>query len=315
MALAKLDARDVRVDPLLSQVSVAFRNMDYIADQVAPVIPSALDGGKYAVYNQADWFRNEAGKRAAGTRAKRGEYGITFDSYLCEESAFAREVPDEIRRNAMDPIRPDVDATEYATDKVTLLKEIRVATKMTTTTNWATGNNVTLTGTDQWNDYANSDPISNVESAIDTMHSKTGFRPNVMILPFLPWKKLKHHPDILDRIKYSQRGMVTVDLLGELFEIPKILRADAIYTASNEGVAAGSETYSYIWGKDVVLLYVEPSPGIMKPTAMYQFQSGARGVRRWREEAEHQDVVEAFELIDEKVVSNLLGYVIKASVA
>jgi len=315
MALAQLDARDVRVDPLLSGISVAYRNRVYIAPTIAPVIPSQLDAGKFAVYNQADWFRNEAGKRAAGTRAKRGSYGITFDSYLCEEVAFAREVPDELRRNAMEPIRPDQDGTEYATDKVMLAKEVRVATKMTTAANWASGNTVTLSGTSQWSDYTNSDPISDVEAALDTIHGKTGMRVNTMVLPFLIWKKLKHHPDIVDRIKYSQKGLVTIDLLGEIFEIENILLAEALYTTTNEGVAAGSESYSYVWGKDVVLAYVAGNPGVQIPTAMYQFTSAQRGIRRWREEAEHQDVVEAFELVDEKIVSNLLGYVIKAAIA
>lgn len=315
MPLARLDARDVRVDPLLSNISIAYRNRVYIADQVAPVIPSQLDAGKFAVYTQADWFRNEAAKRSAGARAKRGEYGITFDSYLCEEYAFAREVPDEVRRNAMDPIRPDQEATEFATDKILLAKEKRVADKMNTAANWASGHSVTLTGGQQWSDYANSDPISNIETAIDTIHGKTGIRANTMTLPFPVWKKLKHHPDIVDRIKYSQRGLVTVDLLKEVFDIETLLLAEALLTATPETTAATTETYTYVWGKDVWIGYVARNPGLQQPTAMYQFSSGQRGVRRWREEANHQDVVEAYELTDEKIVSTLLGYVIKSAVA
>lgn len=313
--MSKLDARDVRVDPLLSKISVAFRNPVYIAPDIAPVIPSQVDAGKYAVYNQPDWFRNEAAKRAAGTRAKRGDYGISFDSYLCEEIAFAREVPDEIRRNAMDPIRPDQDATDYATDKILLAKEVRVATQMTTAANWATGNSTTLSGTGQWSDYSGSDPISDIETAKDTIHGKTGMLINTMVLPFNVWQKLKHHPDVVDRIKYSQRGVVTLELLQELFDIERIMLARALYTTTNEGVAAASTTYTYVWGKDVVLAYVAKNPGVQQPTAMYQFSSGARAVRRWREEAEHQDVVEAYELIDEVIVSTLLGYVIKSAIA
>ncbi len=309
----KLDVRDVRVDPLLSTVSVAYRNTLYVAPTVAPIIPSTVDAGKYTEYNQPDWFRNEAGKRAAGTRAKRGEYGITFGSFLCEEVAFAREIPDEIRRNAMDPIRPDQDATDYATDKVLLAKEVRVAGKMNTTANW--GGSATLAGAQQWSDYAGSDPISDIEAAIDAIHGKTGYRANTLALPFPVRKKLKHHPDIVDRIKYSQRGIVTVDLLREIFEIDRILEADAIFTASNEAVAAASTVYSYVWGKDVWVGFVAPNPGLQMPSAMYQFTSGQRSVRRWREEAEHQDVVEAYELVGEKIVSSLLGYVIKAAVA
>jgi hypothetical protein len=317
MAAAKLDQRDVRIDPLLSSISIAFKNAAYIASEVAPVIPSAFDGGKFTQYNQADWFRDEAGKRGAGARAKRGDFGITFATYFCEEVAFAREIPDEIRRNAMDPIRPDQDASNYATDKVLLSKEVRVAAKFNTAANWATGHSVTLAGATQWSDYSASDPIGDIEAGVDKIKSKTGKKPNVMIVPASVWKSLKHHPDIVDRIKYSQRGIVTVELLAELVEIERILKAEAIVTASNEGVAAGAETYSYVWGKDVWLGYITPNPGIQEPTAMYQFAVNGvtgRAVRRWREEPEHQDVIEAYELVDEHIVSTLLGYVIKAAV-
>lgn len=313
MALAKQDARDVRVDPLLSSISVAFRNQMYLAPLVAPVIPSALDAGKFTIYNQADWFRNEAGKRSAGARAKRGDFGITFGNFLCEEYAFAKEIPDEIRRNAMDPIRPDQDGTEYATDKVLLNKEVRVAAKFDTAANWQTS--VTLAGVNQWNDYTGSDPIADVETATGTIQGNTGYIPNVAIIPTAVWRKLRHHPDIVDRIKYSQRGVVTVDMLKEIFDVPTIYIAQAISTTANEGVAAGSETYSYVWGKDVWIGYVAPNPGLQVPTAMYQFSSGQRAVRRWREEDRHQDVVEAYELMDENIVSKLMGYLIKAAVA
>lgn len=313
MPLVKTDARDVRVDPLLTGISIGFRNPAYIAPDIAPVIPSQLDAGKYTVYDQPSWFRNEAAKRAASSRAKRGDAGLTFASFLCEEVAFAREVPDEVRQNAMDPIRPDQEATEHATDKILLAKEVRVATKINTTANW--GGSATLAGADQWSDYSGSDPVSVIETGIDAIHGKTGFRANTMTLPWPVWKSLKHHPDIIDRIKYSQRGIATIELLQELFEIPRILLARAIYTTTNEGVAAGSETYTYVWGKHVWLGYVAPNPGLMSPTAMYQFVSAPRGIRRWREEAEHQDVVEAYEKIDEKVVSSLMGYVIRDAVA
>jgi hypothetical protein len=193
-----------------------------------------------------------------------------------------------------------------------LAKEVRVATKMRTAANWP--GSVALTGTNRWNDYANSDPISDVEAGIDLIHGRTGYDVNTMVLPHPVWKKLKHHPDIIDRIKYSQRGFVNVELLQELFEVERIMVAKPVYTQSNEGLAAGAETYQYVWGKDVWLGYITGNPGIQEPTAMYQFVSGQRATRTWREEPEHQDVVEAYEKVDEKVISQLLGYLIATAI-
>lgn len=313
MPPARLDPRDVRIDPLLNNVSIHFKNELYIGPIVAPVIPTVQDGGRYPVYNQADWFRNEAGVRAVGTRAKRGDYGMTFDSYLCMEVAYAKEVPDELVRNAMDPIKPRQDAVMFASDKILLAKEVRVANKFNTAANWTSNDN--LAGGNRFDQYDTSDPISVVENAIDLIQGRTGYKPNTMSLPKSVWKALKHHPDLVDRIKHSEKGIVTVQLLQELFEIPRILLAEAIYTTSNEGVAAGAETYQYVWGKHVWLGYVAPNPGVYTPTAMYQFQVGARGLRSWREEAEKQEVLEAAEMVDEKVVSKLLGHLIQNAVS
>jgi hypothetical protein len=47
---------------------------------------------------------------------------------------------------------------------------------------------------------------------------------------------LKNHPDIIDRIKYTQRGVVTEDLLASLFDVDKILVSYATQETSRSGV-------------------------------------------------------------------------------
>ena len=125
------NARDLVVRGPLAGVSVAYKNQSYIADRVFPIIDRVDPKAKIARYLKGAWFRDEAGIRGPGSRANRGGYPIDFINVTPVEYAFAKEVTDEDRRAVRSafapPLRPDMDAIEFATDKIDLKKERRVA--------------------------------------------------------------------------------------------------------------------------------------------------------------------------------------------
>lgn len=134
--------KELLVSGPLQNISIAFKNLKYIADRVFPILDGADPKAKITVYNKGDWFRDEAGIRAAGTRANRGGYKIDEVSVATKEYAFAKEVTDEDRRFSKlataPPLRPDEDAIEFAADKVDLKKEVRVGSLITAGT-WVDG--------------------------------------------------------------------------------------------------------------------------------------------------------------------------------
>ena len=123
--------------------------------------------------------------------------------------------------------------------------------------------------------------------------------------PSLAHLKLLDHPDILERIKYTQRGIITADILAAVFEVDKYIIGKALYDSTQEGVA---ESLAYVWGKSVALIYSEPSPGLKKVSFGYQFQSRGFRTKKWRVEGRDGDFVEAGEIRDEKVVAAACGY-------
>ena len=66
----------------LANVSVAYRNTEYIADQVFPILDGSDPRAKITKFKKGAWFRDEAGIRAAGTEAKRGGYAIGNDRQI-----------------------------------------------------------------------------------------------------------------------------------------------------------------------------------------------------------------------------------------
>jgi len=307
--LAKLDAMkftsptkgDVHTDAVLSGVSVMYVNDELIADIVMPVVPVKKESDLYYIYTR-NWRLPQA-KRAAGAEAAEVEWNVSTDTYSCEEYALKDLIPDRVRDNADNPLDMDVDTTENLTNLIQLLREKRIADVV-----FAGGNHGTtsaLAGANRWDDYAGSDPIGDVQTAKDTVHAASGKMPNVMIVGKQVHSKLLHHPDILERIKYTQKGLVTEDLLATMFEVDRYVVGKALYDSSEEG---DSEVLAYVWGKSVALIYSEPSPGLKKVSYGYQFQSRGFRTKKWREEGREGDFVESGEIRDEKVVATACGY-------
>jgi hypothetical protein len=171
----------------------------------------------------------------------------------------------------------------------------------------------------QW-DASGSTPIADIKGAILAQTLLTGFRPNTLVIGPQVLAELEEHPDILDRIKYTERGMVSTDLLAALFGIDRILVPFPIRNTAAEGAA---ESNAFFYGKSALLVYAAPNAGIMTPSAGYTFNwrrfmgtsSLAPITRRFRMEEITSDRVESELFFDMKVVAPEMGTYLASVVA
>lgn len=302
---------DIQYDPILSNVSVAYQNDMYIAEQVLPVIKSKKKTGKYYQYDKSK-FRKVHSLRGMGANTSEVGYGISQSSaYVIKEHALKELVPDELKDQAEAPLTPEMDATENVTEKLLVEKEYDLATYMKDTSNLT--NNTTLSGTDQWSDFANSDPISDIRTGKQSVHSNIFKDPNVLVLGKEVYDKLVDHPDIIDRIKYTRLGEATPALLARLFGVDKVLVGGAGYESATEGQTS---SMSYIWGKYAWLLYVEPKPAIKRVSFGYHFQlKSPRMVDKWYNKDKKGTYVRVTDSYTREIVSVGCAYLIKNAVA
>lgn len=292
--------RDVHTDVALTNVSVAYKNGLYLYDQVFPTVGVTKQSDFYYIFDKGAWFRDLAARRAPGTRSQRADYSLTTGSYICENYALAKGIPDEVRKNSDAPLRPDVEATEFVTDALMRSREGRVATIVTTCTNWASASTV---GT-QWSDDT-SDPVGDIWNAINSIVKLIGRMPNVGLFSWDVWQHLRQHPDMLDRIKYTRPGgNLTTQDIATMFDLPKVLVGTSLTDSSTEGNA---NSLSYVWGDYFWVGYVAPAPALMTPSAGYVLEWNARTVNTYREDQEHQDVIEAMEYTDEVITASDAG--------
>jgi len=300
---------DLHVDAALSHVSLDFKNDEFIADLVSLRIRVEKESDKYFVWG-TEAFTNPMTIRAPKASFARTEFAPSTGSYRCEEYGLEIPIDDRERRNADAGADIEIAAVEKATGIIMTGREKRLADLLTSTT-YVT-QNTTLSGTDQWSDYTNSDPVSDIDTARATIHAAGSPNPNLIVLGREVYDVLKRHPAVLEAFKYTRSGVITQQMMADLFGVEQVLVGNARYKTSNEGQA---DALSYVWGKNALLLFTPKLPSRFTPAATYTFVFTDRVVETYREPEHSVTVVRVREEVSEAVTSTACCYLIKSAVA
>lgn len=242
------------VDPVLTTVAQGYKQIELVGGNLFPQVPVSLRGGKIITFGKDD-FMLYSTARAPGENTKRVQYGFSSGSYALVDYSLEGAVPIENLQEAQNG--PGIDHFTMAIRKTAAIMALRLeyaqATLARTAGNYASSNKTTLTSTAQWSDYTGtSNPITDVETAKEAIRASTGKMPNVMVIGPKVLSKLRAHPSIVDRMKYTGRDVATLEILASLFGLDRVIVGGAI-SATDAGV------FSDVWGKDCVLAYSELS--------------------------------------------------------
>lgn len=241
------------IDPVLTQIARGYKNADFVGGALFPTVPVDQRGGQIITFGKED-FRLYATGRAPGANTKRVQYGYLGSAFALKQHALEGTVPFEIMQEANKT--PGIDMGRVAIMRTQNVISLRLekdqADKARNAASYAASNKITLAGTSQFNDYTNSNPSDVIEAGKEAIRAKIGRRPNTAVIGAKVFSKLKYHPLLLDRIKYTGRDNVTTELLAALWEIPNVRVGDAVY-------ADAADAFQDIWGKDIVLGFTETS--------------------------------------------------------
>jgi len=295
-------------DRPLENISVAFKSDRLIAQELSPSVPVKHESDTYYVHSQ-DSLILPATLRANGGEANESDWNVSTSSYTLEEHALKKIVTDRDRNNADPPLRMDVDATEYLTEKILLRRETLLATLVNTTGTWA--NNTSLTSTLTWNTSA-TNPITQIDSAASLIAQSCGKTPNVVVLNDPTWRIAKENSATVDRIKYTSAESLSPAMLAKLFGVDKLLIGGGIVDTAEFGI--NTVTMGWIWTDAAFIGYVEPSAGLNKVSALYTFQGQEGGipykVQRWRDDPRSGDWIQVTTLFRHSAIATGAGYLI-----
>jgi hypothetical protein len=239
------------IDPVLTTVAQGYKNSEMVGHGLFPFVPVAQRGGKIITFGSED-FRLYSTLRAPGANTKRVTYGYSGASFALEQHSLEAVVDVSLQQEGQ---VVGIDSAALAMGKVQRSIYLRLekaqADLATNAANYGVPNKATLAGLSQWSDYTGtSKPVSDIETAKEAVRSQTGKRPNTVLMGAAVWAKLREHPTIVDRVKYTGRDSATPDLIAGLFGVERILVGDALYEN-----AAGAK--ADVWGKFVVVAYTE----------------------------------------------------------
>lgn len=331
---------DVHINQPLTNISIAFLQSadNFVAGRVFPQIPVSKQADAYFTYDRGEFNRDEMEERAPATESAGGSYEIGDDTYYARVYAFHKDIPDQVAANADSPINLDREATEYVTHKGLIRREVNWASTYFQGGVWtfefdgvdsgatAAGSldptNASNNDVLRWND-ASSTPIENIRLAKRFVQESTGFMPNTLTLGKPVYDALVDHPDIVGRIDRGQTvGAARANLvtLADLFEVDQVLVMQAVQNTAKKGQTAN---HAFIGGKNALLSYAPPSPGLMTPSAGYTFNwtglvaGGENGMQitRFRMQNLKADRVELEMAWAQKLVAVDLGFFFDGIVA
>lgn len=301
----------------LSNFSVQYKNDDYIGTLLMPPVITGSMSGLYPKYNKRDRFAAPDDSMSGRSTANEITEGRTQDSYQCAPYSLKNHIDMLTLRNQMAPLDEMVDLTEAVVEMEDLKEEQRIASVMTTTTNYDTANSTTLTGANQWDIAGGGNPIKVLQDGRAALFN--GHGPSLVIAwcGLDVWNVLSRHPAILDLFKYggTAPGLAKPAMVAEFFRWDALLVSEARYDTANEGQTAA---YSRIWGKNFGITRVAKNPSIRNAHFGTTFRFGPKMTRVWFDnhggtEGGYYSQVSLVET--HKVVANDTGFLVASAVS
>lgn len=241
-------------DKLLTQSSNMLVPYGYISESILPVQYVEQKTGKLGKFG-TDHLRIEAALAGGRGKARRVDSVVrststyTIQTYMLEDII----TPDDIA-NVSQPFDAELDVSMALTSLLWLVKEQSLANTLTSTSTIT--QNTTLSGTSQFSDYNNSDPISIINTANATVRNACGFAPNKVAMDWQVYNQIATHPQCLDFLgfKYNRPGGLSIGEVAKLFKVPEegVLIGQAVYESAAEGQAS---SIAPVWGKSIVMMY------------------------------------------------------------
>lgn len=308
------------INPALTAIAIDYadinaRNRGYIADQVFPRVRVDAPEFKYTTYPIEEAF--EVLDTQAGRRGSLNEFALTAAEaagfVLDYGLKFAVPYRDELAARALTlPTSIKARHAKSLVDKVQLAREVRVSGIAFSASNYQTGYKATLSGTGQWSDFTNSDPVATI------LDAKAGMlvAPNVAVMGEPVFRMLRRHPKVSTALGGSaETGRYASEQeLASILGFSRLIVGNTIQQTSKKGQTLATAP---VWGKHFAMLNVGGEAGD-DPSFGYTFQWGDRVAGGWADPdigLHGGEWVKYGESIREQVVAPYAGYLFTNAVA
>lgn len=269
----------------LSNMAMAYYQGDAesFAKSIFPVCPVTLSSDNYYIFSKEDLLRDNWHRKPAYGKVDTAVLSEYTDTYACQVDQMIMGIDhirqtDITRRLGPRTADPRQQRTRTMAGQSNIHQDSIFASSFFKPGVWKqeyTGVDNTATSGNQFIKFSNdnSDPMKFVDERKDQMRESTGRTPNRLALGVHVYRALKHHPAILERVKFggstANPASVTVNVLAQLFEVEKVTVQRSI---KNKAPLGQKADMGYIGDPDAFLLaYASNTPALEEPSAGYIF--------------------------------------------
>jgi len=303
-------------DKLLTNVSNKLSPSGYVSEQILTPMSVKNSTGKIGTYGKGS-LRIVSTLMGGKGKAKSTDVVVrSTDSYAVERHGLAGTLSPDDFQNVEMPFNARSDEVEALTELLWSDKEKALADALTSTATMT--NNVTLSGTSQFSDYTNSDPLTRFSTARTTIRSAIGMPPNAAVMDWAVAEKLRYHPGILEALgfKDNRKGALSNQELASAMAVDRLLIANGVY---NSAVLGQTDSVAALWGKHIVFFYAPASPMKKQQTLGYNVTFSGRGPRKvFRNKVTNPPESEEIIVVDDYdqlLIDVTAGWLIKDAIA
>lgn len=256
LAMKGVSASAVHANTFLSNMSVQYANDEYIGERLIPAVPVDKRSNSFAIYPKRERLEYPNDDLSSRSVPNELEETRSSDNYSVRDYGFSNFVSDDTLDNQDDIFDEMVDLVEAINEGIAFKRELRLATVLTTTGNYA-GNTAALAAGDRWDSASGGNPVEDIQTALAAMWSGRGATQRIAFCSLDVFNVLSRHPMILDMLKYQRSGLAKREEISNIFGLDDLLVGAARKQTANEGQTAA---YSRIWGNVFGIVRVAKRP-------------------------------------------------------
>lgn len=169
------------------------------------------------------------------------DYKLEDGSYEIEESGAEHPIDEAKAAEFGGLLNLERVGTALLMNRLLLEHELQTVSQLHDTATFTGATNY-LSVANEWDNVSSGDPVSDVQAGIDAIISKSGEKPNALVVAEKTWRNLWTLDKIRDRIKYVVGTTIpdyTDDAariqMGKLLGIEEVLIGDVQYNSAAEG--------------------------------------------------------------------------------
>jgi hypothetical protein len=292
-------------------------SLGLIAYEACPIVNVGVQADQFAKIPIETYLQQQKTQRMSNGNYSRDDFDFEMDQFSTVEHGLEGIVDDRDAKRYANFFDAELIQVRRKRLQIAMAAEKRVADLLF---NAGTFSGQTTGVTNEWDDFANATPVTDVELAAQAFYNKTGLWPNRLIMGRKPFRNLRNCAQIVSRISSlgaGDRSLATdinAEKLAQVFDIQKVLVGGMATNTANKGLAA---SIASIWSDEYALLaYIDESPDIEAPSLCKTFHWTEDGsvlgglIESYREEAQRRTIVRVRHETHEKITMPTLGWLL-----